>query len=329
MKSKVKLTDQYLASLPTEMVDNIQEELKTAEIDPYLGRKGFAGLEIDETEERVSIARMSTRDIDSDNEIVMPYALDVSRYQSNPVVLLNHSWGDPPIGSASAIRLHDRGIDGKIHYADTKMGNEVWSLVRDRHLRANSIGFLILDYVARSHPDFGKLIDKALRDFDEFTPQHADRLRGFIRRGILLENSVVTIPANANALMEAVATRSMTMSPEMINLLHLDISDVADGEQVEAEAHAEDETVEIVVDDVQVTTDPSDDLESVETITVYYADDDTPAEAPVAEDVAEDVVCEPKLVARLVRRAKPKEDVDPKQIAKMAQDILELKRGKV
>ena len=313
MKTKVKLTTQYLSRLPAEMVDDIEEELKNADVEPYILRKGFSGLEISEGEERVSIARMSTRGIDSDNEIVVPFALDITRFQKNPVLMFNHDWSAAPIGSVSNIKMDYFGIDGKLHFAETLMGNEIWSLVRDRHLRSNSIGFIITQYVTRSHPDFDKMIDHALKDWDEFTTQHADRLQGFITKGILLENSVVGIPANEDALMQAVAAKSMCLSDEMINLLHLDIdSDVEDGE-----------TVAVI--------DPTDDVESVEIITVEDVEDVEDVEESAEAPVEEDVVHEPKLVARLVRRAKPAtaKRLDPQIIKRMAKDKIDLMCGRV
>jgi len=325
MKTKFKLTEAYLANLPAEYLDGLDEEIKQADSEPYIRRAGYAGLSIEDDDERTCIARMSTRDMDSDNEIIMPYSLSLERYQRNPIVCVNHRTRDLPIGSASAVRMDDRGISGKMTFGDTQMANDVWSLVRDRHMRANSIGFIVLSYVARSHPDFGGLVDKYLAEWDEFTIQQADRLKGFIRRGVLLENSVVTLPANPNALMQAVSERSITLSDDMIKCLGIDLKSVGeepDGEQAEEEAQPENNNIDVILDgEVVATIDPEEDLESVEIVTVPEDEDED------TQDGTETVE-QPKLVARLVSRPEPKM-MDPKMIAKMAQDALDLMRGRV
>lgn len=334
MKKKLKLTDQYLSSLPVEMTDGIEQELKEADIEPFVMRKGFAGLDIEEGEERVSIARMSTRTIDSDNEIVVPFALDVTRFQKNPVLMFNHDWSGTPIGSVSEIKMNNFSLDGKLNFADTMKALEIWSLVRDGHLRSNSIGFIITQYVSSSDKRFSKLVDRAIKEWDEFTVEQADRLRGFVTRGILLENSVVGIPANEDALMQAVSTRSLDLSNEMINLLNLDVErvelededgpkDVPDGEQVEvdeAQSNAEE-----TVDPDETTEAPAVPEESPEEQDTYDSVEEGTSTPPGGKS-------EPKLVARLVKQADPKmvrKAVDARLVKRLAKDEIDLRMGKV
>ena len=355
MKTRVKITDKYLSTLPTSLVDGLDEELKQAEIEPYLKRAGHSGLEIAEGDEMMSIAHMSTRAMDSDMEIIMPYALDISRYSSNPVVLVNHCWSEVPIGSATDIHLHDNGIDGKIKYANTERGNEIWSLVRDGHMRANSIGFIILDYVSRAHVDFTKMVNKALREWPEFTRAQADKLKGFIRRGILLENSIVTIPANPDALMEAVSTRSYSISDGMLKMLKLDKKEQQDGETEEEVATTEEsEELDAIIEelatgfsavDVTDVTEvlPIDEIEVVENEEEVEVEVEEEVVAEVEPEVVEPEVVEPelvveepapepvvkRLVARLVHRPEPISAPSPDKIARLAKTQLDLRLGRV
>jgi HK97 family phage prohead protease len=153
--------------------------------------------DIDEAE-RVATFVASDETVDRYGDIVSVDGWDLTNFRKNPVVLWMHSqWN--PIGKASVkieggqllatIRFYDAG--------DSKLADDLWKLVKKRQLRGVSVGFTV-----PSEDDVEPIRDEN------------DRLTGFrFLRQELLEISLVSVPANPNALQIA---RSMGLPPELI-----------------------------------------------------------------------------------------------------------------
>lgn len=316
MKNRAKITTAYLDSLPPEYTDGIDAVLREAEVEPYLMRRGFEGLSIAEDEERCSVAVMSTRDIDADNEIILPWGLDLERYQRNPLLLWGHKWSEPPIGSCSQLQVDDYCMRGKFNFARTPRAEEIWSLVRDKHLRTNSIGFFVLDYVSRGHKDFGPMIDRAMKEWDEFDVRMADKIKGFVRRGMLVENSVVTVPSNANAIMQAVAAKQIELAQDTLKRLGLDPESCA--------ADEDPSTEETQVIEVAAEAAPA---EAAAEAPAPQAPEEVPAdpaqavEEPLEAAIPAEAKHEPyhRLIARAVDRS----------YDRLVKDAIDLRMGKV
>jgi HK97 family phage prohead protease len=150
--------------------------------------------------ERAVECVMSTASIDSYGESIDQASWRLSRFESNPVVLAHHD-SRQPIGRAERIRVEDGALKCRIVFARTERAEEIWQLVLDKCLRAVSVGF-VPGRVAREERD-GRTID-VLYDCT------------------LLELSVVSIPANADALMRAKAQAAravpMTAASELATL---------------------------------------------------------------------------------------------------------------
>jgi len=127
-------------------------------------------------DERAIVARVSTPDRDRDGEIVEPKGIDVSHYNSNPILLWAHRYDQPPIGRAMWTRSDDKGLLAKFQFANTQFADEIYSLYRDGFLKTFSIGFIPLD-------------------FDSIEKVH--------KKISLLEVSAVPVPSNPNAKVEA------------------------------------------------------------------------------------------------------------------------------
>lgn len=124
--------------------------------------------------------------VDRAGDTINPEGWDTASFKQNPVALWAHNSYDPPIGRASGLDVENQRLMGNIEFAAAGIypfAETIYRLVLNKFIRACSVGFLPLEYA-----------------FVE------DRDRGFgmdFKRQELLEISVVPVPCNANALVEA------------------------------------------------------------------------------------------------------------------------------
>lgn len=97
---------------------------------------------------------ISSGAVDRDNEIVEPSAVAaaIKDFAKNPVCLACHqhklSDGMPPVvGSwdTESFKATDKRCEMDLRFADTPLAQTYWSLYKDKHMRAVSIGFRVLD----------------------------------------------------------------------------------------------------------------------------------------------------------------------------------------
>lgn len=134
---------------------------------------------------RVFRFRITTGSVDRDNDTISPSGWDLSNYIRNPVVLLGHRYGDLPVGVCRSIQADATGLTAEIEVFPSDahpMGDHVVANIRRGGLRATSVGFRPLEYT----------INEDRRGYD-FTKQE------------LLEISLVSVPANQDALLAASA----------------------------------------------------------------------------------------------------------------------------
>jgi HK97 family phage prohead protease len=106
-------------------------------------------------EERRSVRFIiSSNELDRDNEIVEVTAVEgaIREFARNPVCLACHqhrlaAGNSPVVGSwdTESFRALKRHAEMDLVFAKTELGEEYWTLYRDRHMRAVSIGFSIRD----------------------------------------------------------------------------------------------------------------------------------------------------------------------------------------
>jgi HK97 family phage prohead protease len=138
----------------------------------------------------------STPDVDSSGRIVVQ-DWDLARFKKNPVVLWNHGmgasfWGDSddtdltlPIGYASNVRVEDDKLKATLTIVDEKanpIAEKVYQGLLQGSLRCTSVGWWPRDVKYEKH------------DGEDVAVMRGNQL---------LEISVVTIPANAEATKEA------------------------------------------------------------------------------------------------------------------------------
>jgi HK97 family phage prohead protease len=199
MKSRVALAE-FLPHLPAQMQEGIDAALKQTEVQPELHR-AVAVASLDEVEERTFSGYASARTVDRDNEVILPDGVDLDSFRKAPVLLWGHSWGQPPIGKDAAIASDGYGLRTRSLMAETALANDLWMLVKGGFLKTSSIGFIPLEYVQAGHKNYGGLMDAA-RKWPEWNSKAEPNV--FITKALLLEHSLVSVPACAEALITAV-----------------------------------------------------------------------------------------------------------------------------
>jgi HK97 family phage prohead protease len=129
---------------------------------------------------------ISTASVDRMGDTISVDGWKLETYRKNPVVLWAHDASMLPIAKASNVRVEDGKLKARAEFMPKEisgMSNAVFEMIRGGFLSATSVGFAPVKYA-----------------FSEA----ADRKFGidFIEQE-LLEFSVVPIPANAEALIEA------------------------------------------------------------------------------------------------------------------------------
>lgn len=148
--------------------------------------------------ERSVVAKISTASMDHDGEVMLPSGADLSVYKANPVVLFAHDAGALPVGTGKISR-YQNGLRAKVTFAERPashpdaaewLPDTLLHLFQKKVLRGFSIGAMVKEW---REPTIGE------------TRMHGDGLRRVITKWSLYEFSVVPIPANQEALAEAVS----------------------------------------------------------------------------------------------------------------------------
>jgi hypothetical protein len=153
--------------------------------------------------ERADVSWISTEEIDRDREIVVARGMNDEQFKMNPIVTLQHCYGQPPVGrSLWRKRVKDgalAGIKAKTQYPARPANWEgswqpdtVFTLIQHGLMQGKSIGFLRLKSHCPSSHEIAAL------------PELAEVSR-IIDEWLLLEYACVFLPANQSALVEAVS----------------------------------------------------------------------------------------------------------------------------
>lgn len=127
----------------------------------------------------------STEDVDRDGEVVTASGWDLDNYRKNPVVMFAHDYRSLPIGKAVDIKVRGKKLVSKIEFTPPEVnefGDAVKRLVEWGALSAVSVGF-------------------APREWTDGEGEKEPKRR--YTRQELLEQSIVPVPSNPNALHEA------------------------------------------------------------------------------------------------------------------------------
>ena len=149
--------------------------------------------------ERSVIARISTTSVDRDGDVLLPSGVDLRDFKKNPVVLFMHEGKKLPVGTAPLIVRKPDSIIAKVMFAERPdtlpdaqefVPDTVFSMFQQGVLRAFSVGFML---------------DKARVPTPDDVRRFGRTVKQVITKWRLLEFSVVSVPANQDALAEAVS----------------------------------------------------------------------------------------------------------------------------
>jgi len=127
----------------------------------------------------------STSASDRDGEVIEPKGINLKAYKKNPIILPQHNYGRPAIGKATKVRVVDNKLVFKIQFPEDGVNPEAdvyRKLYKSGFMTASSIGFIPTKWVDG---------DGKKTPWRTFTKSE------------LLELSLVSVPANSEALVTA------------------------------------------------------------------------------------------------------------------------------
>jgi len=237
MKKHVKITQKFCDSLPSgiredmlKLMDELPDDQRvikrvTRDASPLISAPIVTENEDEERKEAMLYA--STRTLDRDAEIILPDGIQLEQYRKNPVLLWGHQWGELPIGSMKNLYSDTYGLRGTAMFADTQQAKDVWQLVKGGHVRTSSIGFIPTEVITRDRnpKEFAQMVTYAKNAWAEFGDDEAAAVRAFITKSILLENSIVPVPANPDATIQSVYGKSLSVSSDILKSMGLQIEE--------------------------------------------------------------------------------------------------------
>ncbi len=140
----------------------------------------------DDEESRQITFTVSTASIDRDRDTIAVDGWNLTNYRKNPVVLWAHDYRQPPIARTLEIEVVDDKLRAVTEFMGaelSKLADSIYRMVKGGWISATSVGFLPRKWVFAE---------------DETRPYGID----FVEQE-LLEYSVVTVPSNSDALVEA------------------------------------------------------------------------------------------------------------------------------
>lgn len=154
---------------------------------------------VDAGERRAVIGRISSTAVDRQGDVLLPGGMQFDAYMSNAVLLFAHDKTRPPVGKTLEIRRKSNEVLAKVAFAPRPpthppaaewIPDTLYHLYRQDYMRGFSVGFLVSDGGER-RPTTKEL-------------QAWPGVRRVISQWQLLELSVVSVPANPDALTQAV-----------------------------------------------------------------------------------------------------------------------------
>ncbi len=230
-KKRVKLTQKYIDGLGLNIgIDEIPED------SAYIKRISTEQKDLKSEDDGYSMGAISTIDIDSDGDVVLPKGINLGRYEKNPIVLFNHSVNSP-IGFAEELKVEDDKIIAKTRYGSTEEAQKIYQLVLDKVLRTHSIGFVATEWFQKGEEEYTHHLAQLIKSFpDKFNKD--SNIARIITKSILCEYSIVTIPANEDAVIHEM---------KMIN----EVEEVIEEEVEEVEEIIEQKDIEVIEENTE------------------------------------------------------------------------------
>jgi HK97 family phage prohead protease len=157
----------------------------TGDVEPVLRRDFVTEIRTVEGDARALDFIISTASVDRYGDTIALDGWKLANFRKNPVVLWMHDNTMLPVGKASNVRIEDNALRSRVEFTPSglvRYNDIVLEMLKGGFLSATSVGFSPLKY---------NFVDDPSRRFGiDFLEQE------------LLEFSIVTVPANAEALIE-------------------------------------------------------------------------------------------------------------------------------
>ena len=163
---------------------------KEGDISNIAVRKQFVPEDIKSIDEETRKVRfvISTQAVDRDKDTINPKGFELGNYKKNPVVLFAHDNSKPPIAKASDIKVEGGKLKATAEFMDKDLfefSDMIFRMIKGGFIKATSVGFLPTEF------EFADQEDKSRQGGVDFMKQE------------LLEFSIVPVPSNPEALLEA------------------------------------------------------------------------------------------------------------------------------
>lgn len=228
MQKLFEVTSEYLDKLKGFDLTALAAKIKDVEMDKIeLKRVESTGdFKIVEGETHTAVGYSSTRQLDRDSEIVVSNGIDLSEYvAAGSPKMFNHHWA-LPVGKNLSIESDGWGLAAKTLYGpeDYSFAEDVFRVIKFGSLRTSSIGFIPTEVLLAGSKGFNSFVDMAIKAWDEFTVDVADNTRAIISKSILLEDSIVGVPANPGAITMAVSEKSLGVTIKSLEKMGFEVT---------------------------------------------------------------------------------------------------------
>lgn len=171
--------------------------------------KGYLKLEKGEI---LGIASTETQD--RQGEIIKQDGWELKQFKANPVIMLNHNYYEFPIGKAIKIKVEDGKLTFKMVFSETlDKAKEAYELVKEGIMNCFSVGFIPKEFDANN--------------------------QNIITKAELLEISLVSVPANPQAVVLAKGLKNNDLAKDYIRVWLFDEKRKKEVEDLEKEAEEE------------------------------------------------------------------------------------------
>ena len=181
------------------------------------------GLESIVLKEKSDVSVVTTSQVDRDREIIKSEGVDWVSFRKNPVVSFQHKFNEPPVGRSLWQKQVNDGWKAKTQYLDRPedyptekewLPSTVWHFVKNGVMTGKSVGFLPVKWHEPTKEE--KHLNASLI-FDQIK---------------IFEYSVVTIPANENAITEEINKGLDFQYKHFADLLGIKIKEVNTKEDI-------------------------------------------------------------------------------------------------
>lgn len=164
-----------------------------------MNKKTLTVTKLDELKDRTIRFVISTNDLDRDGDILDPKGCDIENFMKNPVFLPFHDYDKFPLGKVVGIEKGDDGIRADVYFPTVE---ELSTDAGNASEHAKTVDFAYHCY------KMGMLYAVSV---GFYTRKRTDNV---ITEWELLEFSAVSLPANQNALVEAVKSLGMSLKSD-------------------------------------------------------------------------------------------------------------------